>query len=89
MYSSLDEHEVASDYLQLLRRGSVMRRLALAQHTPWERAIRARARADMLAVRTWSRAGSPASVWAVLQDWSPTWEERVRLERRLSWLREE
>jgi hypothetical protein len=89
VYAQLDEHDVAADYLQLLRRGSVVRRLALAQHALWERAIAARARADELRVRTWSRDDAPATVWAVLQDWSLTREEYERLQLRLAWLREE
>jgi hypothetical protein len=66
-----------------------MRRLALAQHTAWRHAIRATARADEHRVRTWSRAGAPAEVWAVLRDWSLTREEQERLQRRLGWLRED
>jgi hypothetical protein len=89
VYAHFDEHDVAADYLQLLRRGSVVRRLALAQHSLWERAIGARARADELRVRTWSRDAAPATVWAVLQDWSLTREEYERLQLRLAWLREE
>ena len=89
MYQGFDASDVAEDYRQLLRRGSVMRRLTLAQHTAWRRAIRAAARADEHRVRTWSRAGQPAEVWAVLRDWSLTREEQERLQRRLGWLRED
>lgn len=89
MYRGFDAWDVAEDYRQLLRRGSVMRRLALAQHTAWRQAIRAAARADEHRVRTWSRAGQPAEVWAVLRDWSLTRSEQELLERRLGWLREE
>jgi len=32
---------------------------------------------------------APATVWAVLQDWSLTREEYERLQLRLAWLREE
>ena len=60
-----------------------------AQHGLWEGAISARAGADSLRVRTWSRDEAPATVWAVLQDWSLTREEYERLQRRLAWLREE
>lgn len=89
VYTQFDEGDVSADYLQLLRRGSVMRRLALGQHALWEQAISARARSDKLRVRTWSRDEAPASVWAVLQDWSLTREEYERLQLRLAWLREE
>jgi hypothetical protein len=88
VYRRFDDGDVADDYLQLLRRGSVVRRLALQEHTDWRRAIRSRARSDALAIRTWSRAGRPATVWAVLPDWSLTREERERLAQRLAWLRE-
>jgi len=83
-----DEEVAARDYRQLLTRGSVMRRLAPARHAAWRKAIRAAARADELTVRTWSRAGAP-EVWAVLQGWSLTPEERRRLAVRLDWLRED
>jgi hypothetical protein len=89
MYERFDEADVAEDYRMLLRRGSVMRRLAPAQHTVWRKAIRATAAADELRVRTWSRESRPAEVWAVLRNWAPTAEERERLARRLSWLRED
>lgn len=89
MYASLEEHEVVSDYEALLRRGSVTRRLASSQHPQWCRAIGERAHADGLRVRTWSRDEMPASVWAVLADWSLTRDERWRLQQRLSWLRED
>jgi hypothetical protein len=88
VYGRLEETDVAGDYLHLLRRGSVMRRLALSEHPAWRRAIRSRARSDELAIRTWSRGGRPATVWAVLPDWSLTPAEREQLARRLSWLRE-
>jgi hypothetical protein len=89
VYGRFEEHEVVADYRQLLRRGSVMRRLAVSQHALWRQAIRARARIDELRVRTWSRNDQPASVWAVLQDWSPTREEHEQLQQRLAWLRED
>jgi len=89
VYGRFDERDVAADYLQLLRRGSVTRRLALPQHPLWRRQIRARARADELRVRTWSRAEAPATVWAVLRDWTLTPAERERLRLRLAWLRED
>ncbi len=89
MYQGFDAADIAGDYRQLLRRGSVRRRLALPQHGAWRRAIRATARADEHRVRTWSRAGEPAEVWAVLRDWSLTREERERLALRLGWLGEE
>lgn len=89
MYGRFEEHEAVADYRQLLARGSVMRRLALSEHSLWRQAIRARAHIDELRVRTWSRAGSPASVWAVLPDWSLTREEHERLQQRLAWLRED
>jgi hypothetical protein len=89
MYAAFDESDLAEDYRMLLRRGSVMRRLAPAAHDAWRRAIQAAARADEHRIRTWSRAGRPAEVWAVLRDWSLTRDERERLERRLSWLRED
>ena len=89
MYQAFDDADVAEDYRQLLRRGSVMRRLALAQHTAWRHAIRAAARADEHRVRTWSRDGQPAQVWAVLRDWSLTREERQVLQRRVEWVRED
>ena len=89
MFGRFDEDDVASDYRQLLRRGSVTRRLALAQHAPWRQAIRGRARADELRVRTWSRPEPPATVWAVLSDWTLTREEREALRLRLGWLRED
>jgi hypothetical protein len=89
VYARFDDEDVAADYRRLLQRGSVMRRLALAQHEPWQQAIRGRAGGDHLRVRTWSRAEMPATVWALLPDWSPTFEERARLARRLQWLRED
>jgi len=89
VYERFDETDVHADYLQLLRRGSVMRRLAQAQHSAWRQAMRAKARADDLRIRTWSRDTTPAEVWAVLPDWSLTRDERERLARRLEWLRED
>jgi hypothetical protein len=89
MYAGFDEHDLAADYLLLLRRGSVVRRLALDRHPHWELAMRDRAGADELRIRTWSRAERPATVWAVLQDWSLTRDEHERLARRLAWLRED
>jgi hypothetical protein len=89
VYGQFDEDDVARDYLRLLRRGSVVRRLALSQHDGWRRAIRRRARADELRVRTWSRDEVPATVWAVLEDWSLTREEGAALKQRLAWLRED
>jgi hypothetical protein len=89
VYDAFDTEDVAEDYRMLLRRGSVMRRLALPEHAAWRQAIRAAAWADEHRIRTWSRAGRPAEVWAVLRDWSLTGDERRRLERRLSWLRED
>jgi len=89
VYERLDHDDVAADYLLLLRRGSVMRRLALKEHGAWRQAIRAKARADELRIRTWSRDGAPATVWATLPDWSLTREERERLHQRLSWQRED
>jgi hypothetical protein len=89
VYASFDDADVARDYLQLLRRGSVMRRLALAQHAAWRRAIRAKARGDELRIRTWSRGGAPATVWATLPDWSLTRAEREKLRQRLEWQRED
>jgi hypothetical protein len=88
VYRRFDDGDVADDYLQLLRRGSVMRRLALSEHSGWRRAIRSRARSDELAIRTWSRAGRPATVWAVLPDWTLTRSEREQLARRLAWIPE-
>ncbi len=89
MYERVDEGELAADYLQLLRRGSVMRRLALGEHGAWRQAIRGKARADELRIRTWSRGGRPATVWAVLPDWTLTRAERESLARRISWQRED
>lgn len=89
MYARFDDEDVAADYRRLLQRGSVMRRLALGQHERWRQAIRSRAGADHLRVRTWSRAETPATVWALLPDWSLTFEEHARLARRLQWLRED
>jgi hypothetical protein len=89
VYARFEDNDLAADYLELLRRGSITRRLALDQHASWESAIRARTDADGLRVRIWSRTGPPASVWAVLQDWSLTREERERLRLRLAWLRED
>jgi hypothetical protein len=88
VYTHFDADDVARDYVDLLRRGSVMRRLAPAQHAAWRRAIRANARSDELRVRTWSRGGRPATVWATLPDWTLTREERELLTRRLEWQRE-
>jgi hypothetical protein len=88
VYGGFDERDVAEDYRMLLRRGSVMRRLAPSEHGAWRRAIRAAARADELRVRTWSRDGAPATVWATLPDWSLTDDERRRLRQRLSWQRD-
>ena len=89
MYQQFDEQDIAQDYLHLLRRGSVVRRLAVAEHGAWRRAIRAKAQADELKVRTWSRDERPATVWAVLRDWTLTPEGRARLAQRLAWQRED
>jgi hypothetical protein len=89
MYEHLDDADVGHDYLELLRRGSVLRRLALAEHAAWRLAIRKRAHADELKVRTWSRAGSPATVWAVLPDWSLTNAEHARLAQMREWQRQD
>jgi hypothetical protein len=89
VFDSFDDADVAADYRQLLRRGSVVRRLAPDQHQAWRRAIRKTASADEHRVRTWSRPGPPGEVWAVLRDWSLTPEERKALHRRLGWLRED
>ena len=89
MYERFDEDDVRADYLQLLRRGSVMRRLAPPQHAAWRKAIRTVVRADDLRIRTWSRETRPAEVWAVLPDWTLTRDERERLAQRLAWLRED
>ena len=89
VYSHFDADDLAEDYRQLLRRASVTRRLALGQHAAWEREIRAKAAADELKIRTWSRDGAPATVWAVLPDWQPTYDEQVSFNRRISWLQEE
>ncbi len=89
MYERFDEADIAEDYRMLLRRGSVMRRLAPAQHIAWRKAIRAAVAADELRVRTWSRESRPAEVWAVLRNWSLTDDERAELVRRLAWLRED
>ena len=80
--------DVGRDYQQLLRRGSVMRRLAVPEHAAWRQAIRAHARTDELKVRTWSRP-EEARVYAVLPDWTLSAEERKRLATRLAWLRED
>jgi len=89
VYDRFDERDIGDDYRMLLRRGSVMRRLALAEHGAWRQAIRAIAGADELRIRTWSRGGAPATVWATLPDWSLTREERERLRQRLAWQRED
>ncbi len=89
MYESFAQDDVAEDYRLLLRRGSVMRRLAAAQHASWRKAMRRAAAVDRHRIRTWSRSGRPAEVWAVLPDWSLTADERQRLQRRLSWLGED
>ena len=89
MYQQFDEQDVAQDYLQLLRRGSVVRRLTVSEHGAWRSAIRTKARADELKVRTWSRDERPATVLAVLQDWTLTPEARALLAQRLAWLRED
>jgi hypothetical protein len=89
VYERFDEADVAADYRQLLRRGSVMRRLATAQHAAWRKAIRATAAADEHRVRTWSRPGPPAEVWAVLPGWTLTRNEQEDLHQRLAWLRED
>jgi hypothetical protein len=88
MYERFDDADLAEDYVALLRRGSVLRRLTSAQHGAWRRAIRTKARADELRVRTWSREGPPATVWAVLPDWSLTRDEHEKLLQRLSWQRD-
>jgi hypothetical protein len=84
----LTDEIAAADYRQLLRRGSVSRRLPGRDHEAWKRAVHAQARADELKLRTWSR-DDPPSVWAVLEDWSPTREERERLYQRMAWQRED
>jgi hypothetical protein len=88
MYERFDDADLAQDYLMLLRRGSVMRRLAPAEHRAWRDAIGTKAHADEFRIRTWSREGPPATVWAVLPDWSLTPDERERLRRRIAWQRE-
>jgi hypothetical protein len=89
MYERFDDSELTQDYLLLLRRGSVMRRLAPTEHPGWRQAIRAKAHADEIRVRTWSRDGQPATVWAVLPDWSLTEHERAALSQRLTWKQED
>lgn len=84
----MDDDVPARDYRRLLQRGSVLRKLAPARHQEWRSALRARAAADSLRIRTGSRAPE-AEVWAVLRDWSLTREERERLADRLRWLRED
>jgi hypothetical protein len=86
MYERFDDVDLTEDYVELLRRGSVRRRLALTQHSAWRQAIRERAGADSLRVRTWSRDERPAIVWAVLPDWSLTPEERASHAERQNWL---
>src|SRR5262249_38512631 len=88
VYDRFDDADVADDYRQLLRRGSVMRRLAPAQHPAWRRAIRSTARTDELRIRTWSRGGRPATVWAVLPGWTLTRAEGEARAPRLAWQRE-
>jgi hypothetical protein len=88
VYARFEDADIARDYLELLRRGSVMRRLATSEHPAWRRAIRATARTDELRIRTWSRGGRPATVWAVLPDWTLTRAERDALAQRLAWQRE-
>jgi hypothetical protein len=88
-YQQFDDQDVAQDYLQLLRRGSVVRRLAVPEHDAWRRAIRAKARTDELKLRTWSRDDRPATVLAVLSDWGLTPEGRKQLAQRLAWQRED
>ena len=34
-YQQFDEQDIAEDYLQLLQRGSVVRRLAVSEHGAW------------------------------------------------------
>ena len=89
MYAHFDEADVAHDYLQLLRINSVTRRLALSEHGAWRRAMCEKARADELRIRTWSRDGNPATVWAVLPGATLTPDEQRRYAERLSWLQEE
>jgi hypothetical protein len=89
MYERFDDTDLTEDYLLLLRRGSVMRRLATAEHGSWQKAIRAKARADEIRIRTWSRDGQPATVWAVLPDWSLTRDEQEELRRKLAWKNED
>ncbi|HEY3922147.1 MAG TPA: hypothetical protein VGL76_08545 [Gaiellaceae bacterium] len=84
----MDDDVLARDYLRLLRRGSVMRKLAPVRHREWRRALRARAAADAIRIRTGSRPAE-SEVWAVLPDWSLTQSERERLAQRLAWLRED
>ena len=88
MYEHFDDGDLAEDYVALLRCGSVLRHFAPAEHGAWRRAIRTKARADELRVRTWSRDGQPATVWAVLPDWSLTRDEHEKLLQRLSWQRD-
>ena len=88
MYRHFDDEDIAQDYLMLLRRGSVMRRLELTQHEGWRRALRRKAHTDELRIRTWSREGAPATVWAVLPDWTLTADEREKLARRIAWQRD-
>ena len=89
MYASFDDADLAEDYKVLLQRASVTRRLALDQHDAWSDAMRTRAESDGLTVRTWSREGPPANVWAVLPDLHPTLDARLAFQRRISWLQEE
>jgi hypothetical protein len=88
-YERFDDQDVTQDWLQLLRRGSVVRRLAVEQHGAWRHAIRAMARKDELVVRTWSRDERPATVWAVLPNWTLTRTEQERYAQLLAWNRED
>jgi len=89
LYERFDDADLNEDYRLLLRRGSVMRRLAAGEHRSWRQAMRFKAHADELRIRTWSRDGQPATVWAVLRDWSLTHKEREQVLRRLTWQRED
>lgn len=89
MHGRFDGRDVAGDYRELLRRGSVMRRLAVQRHAAWQEAMKASATADDHRIRTWSRKGPPPEVWATLPDWSLTRDEHERLQQRLDWLRED
>lgn len=77
MFDEFSAQDVASDYVELLRCGFVFRLLAADKHDAWRSAMRAKARADLLRVKTRSvvAKGVTPRVFASLRDREHTMED--------------